>query len=90
MFEEIIVVLAHSPRTHWVLWLGVFSFALVLFGGGYLVSNISFPGMTGPLADSIRDPLHGFCIVFAFIILVKFFIIAYKSYVKDRKRLLGY
>lgn len=89
MFEEIIVVLAHSPRTKWALWLGVLSFVLVLFGGDYWVSSLSLPGVTGPLAESIREPLRGLCVVFAFIMLGKFFIIAFKSYVKDRKRLLG-
>ncbi|MET7014762.1 hypothetical protein [Uliginosibacterium flavum] len=90
MLEEFLVVFAHSPRTQRALWLGVLSFALVLFGGDYLVSNFSVPGMMAPLVESIREPMRGFCIVFAFIVLGQFLIAAFKSYIKDRKRLFDY
>jgi hypothetical protein len=90
MFEEFLVVLAHSPRTQWALWLGVLFCSGVLFGGDYVVSHLRLPGIMAPLADSIREPLHGFCIAFAFITLGQFVIVAFKSYVKDRKRLMDY
>lgn len=88
--EEFLLVLAHSRRTQVALVLGPTFFIAILVLGAYLVHDVQFQGMLAPLTDPIREALLGRYEEAAWGALGTFMVLAVKSYLKDRKRLLSF
>lgn len=88
-FGEFLVVLAHSSRTQWAIFLGLVSFITILVVGNYLVGHLSFQGILAPLAVAVREALQDRYDKAACSSLGAFFLLAIKCYRKDRKRLLA-
>ena len=86
---EFLEVLSHSPRTQWILIIGVVLAIATWLLGRWWIGNIE---LTGPLAAAteaietlIRDRYAGVLLG----ILATSFAGAVKTYCKDRKRLFG-
>lgn len=89
MLEEIIAVISYSTRTQVAFFLGLLFFIVTLLVGAHLIGNISFEGALAPLADGIREILNERYEKVAFGGLGGFWLLAFRFYKKDRKKLLG-
>jgi len=86
-FEEFIIVLAYSTKTQWTIFFGVLFFFGTLIIGNHFASNIAFQGVLAPFTDAIRPIiLHRYEHV-AWGCLLSFLLLAFKIYMKDRKRI---
>lgn len=84
---EFLYVLSLSKRTQLSLILGVVFHFLILLFGEYYVTEIEFQGVMKPLEDAIVGKLlHRYDKV-ALFALASFWVLAFKCYRKDRKRL---
>ena len=88
LLEEFLLVLAHSRRTQWALLLGVIGFTVTLLAGAYFSSQLVFSGLLAPMSEPLQHIFLLRCEIAAWG-LVSCLVLAAKSYVKDRKRLLG-
>lgn len=89
LIEEFLVVLAYSRRTQWALWLGVLAFASIFLAGAYFASHVSFRGVLAPLTEPFQHLVLERYDRAAWGALISFLALAVRSYLKDRKRLLG-
>lgn len=89
LLEEFLLVLAHSRRTQWALLLGVIGFTVTLLAGAYFSSQLVFSGLLAPMSEPLQHIFLLRCEIAAWGVLVSCLVLATKSYVKDRKRLLG-
>jgi hypothetical protein len=87
--EEILMVLAHSPRTQFAIAVGLASFVGLMLAGEYFVGRFELQGMFAPLTDVIREQLWHRYDEAAWTALVSSLLLAMKLYRKDRRRLLG-
>lgn len=79
--------LSLSKRAQIALVLGVVFHILIILVGKYYVAEIEFQEVMKPLKDSIvRKLLHRYDKA-AWFTLVSFWVLAFKCYLKDRKRL---
>ncbi|AVT49503.1 hypothetical protein C8I07_18225 [Shewanella baltica] len=84
---EFLYVLPLSKRTQLALIFGVVFHFVILLIGKYYIAEIEFQGVMKPLEDAIVGKLlHRYDKV-ALFVLVSFWILAFKCYRKDRKRL---
>lgn len=90
IFEEFLMVLAYSRRTQVALVLGAISFVTILMLGAYLVDGLQLHGVLAPLTDPVREALLGRYEKAAWGALGGFLMLAIRSYVKDRKRLMSF
>jgi len=89
MLEEILVVLAYSTRTQFVLCLSVILPIVVLILGEHFAETLAFPEPFSYLANALRPIIlmrYEQAAVGLFISLV---MLSAKLYFKDRKRILG-
>ncbi|HCG8575816.1 TPA: hypothetical protein NJ542_004437 [Vibrio parahaemolyticus] len=84
---ELLYVLSLSKRTQLALIFGVvFHFVILLFGK-YYIAEIEFQGVMKPLEEAmVGKLLHKYDKV-ALFALASFWVLAFKCYRKDRKRL---
>ena len=85
---EFLYVLALSRRTQWALIMGVVFFIAVSIFGNYLVSNIELHGHFKVLENVISEKMLRRYDKLALIMLVSFWSLAIRCYLKDRKRFL--
>lgn len=88
-FEEVWVVLCHSPKTQLAIALGVLFFVGIMVIGQVLVSDLELHGPVAGLAHVVRDELMHRYDKAAWAALGSFALLAIKTYRKDRRRLLG-
>lgn len=87
--DEVLLVLERSTRTQVALVLGVIGFVSLLWLGDHLASRLIFEGALGPLQEVARERITGRSEKGAFAVLIMFWALAFRSYRRDRKRLLG-
>lgn len=85
---EILVVLAYSARTQFVLVLGLVSFAGFMLAGEHFVRQIELQGVLAPLTDVVREQIGHRYDRAAWVSLASCLLLAVKLYRKDRNRLL--
>ena len=89
LLDDFLVVLAHSPRTQFAIFLGVLSFVALMLVGEHFVGRFELHGMLAPLTEVIREKLIHRYDKAAWTALASFLLLAVKLYRKDYKRLLG-
>jgi len=87
--EEILIVLAHSPRTQFAVAFGVASFVGFILAGEYFVGRFELHGMLAPLTGVVREHLWSRYDHAAWGALVSSLLLAVRLYRKDRTLLLG-
>lgn len=86
---EILVVLAYSTRTQLAILMGFIFFVGILWAGDYFASRLVLHGFLAPLTDALRQKLVHRYDVAAWGAFAGFFLLAFRYYRKDRRRLLG-
>jgi hypothetical protein len=87
-FSEFLYVLSSSYKTQLALILGIFFHIVITFLGEYMISNFELQGSMKALQEVIGDKLLRKYDKVALFVLVSFWIIAIKSYLKAKKYLL--
>ena len=85
--EEFLTVLKYSNRTYWAFILGLVSFILIGFLGDYMVDNFELSEATKTLESPIREFFIKRYDKVAIVSLVGFWVLAFKFYKKDKKKL---
>ena len=85
--EEILIVLAYSPRTQVAIALGVIFFIGLMLVGEYFVGSIQLHGLLAPLTEVVRERIWHRYDKAAWAALAGFLLLAVRLYRKDRKRL---
>ncbi|WP_412479611.1 hypothetical protein [Azonexus sp. IMCC34839] len=86
--EELFIVIAYSQRTQLAIFFGALCFISILMAGDYFASHFELHGLLAPMTDVIREKIiHRYDKV-AWFALGSFWLLAFKCYKKDRKRLL--
>lgn len=88
-FEEILIVLAYSTRTQIAILLGVISFIAILIYGHFAVDSFQLTGVLAPLTDVIKPYYAHRFEATAFGALFSFLSLAFKLFMRDRKRILN-
>lgn len=88
IFEEIFMVIAYSARTQLAIFLGALSFIGILLAGDYFASHFELHGLFAPMRDVIRENIVHRYDKAAWLALGSFWLLAFKCYKEDRKRLL--
>jgi hypothetical protein len=88
-FAEVGVVLCHSTKTQAAIGFGVFFFIGILVMGQVLTGGIELQGPLAALTDVVRENLMHRYDKAAWAVLGSFFLLAIKSYRKDRRRFFG-
>lgn len=88
--EEFLVVLAYSTKTQLAVIFGLAFFVGTMVVGDYFTSHLEIHGILAPLTDVIREKIAHRYDKLAWASLAGFFLLAVKSYKKDRKRLLRF
>ncbi|EOX4454708.1 MULTISPECIES: hypothetical protein [Vibrio harveyi group] len=84
---ELLYVLSLSKRTQLALIFGVVFHFVILLVGKYYIAEIEFQGVMKPLEEAmVGKLLHKYDKV-ALFALASFWVLAFKCYRKDRKRL---
>ncbi|HHC7350030.1 hypothetical protein P3467_24620 [Vibrio parahaemolyticus] len=84
---ELLYVLSLSKRTQLALIFGAVFHFVILLVGKYYIAEIEFQGMMKPLEEAmVGKLLHKYDKV-ALFALASFWVLAFKCYRKDRKRL---
>ena len=86
-FAEFLVVLSHSKRTQWAIFLGVFGFVAINLWGDYQLSNFELSGNMDSIGAVIKEKFLRRYDKVALGCLISFFLLAIKLYRKDKKRL---
>lgn len=89
LFAEVLVVLSHSTKTQLAIAFGLISFASILLLGEVMVMRIEFHGLLSPMTDVVKDVLMHRYDKVAWGAFGSFALLAFKTYRKDRRRLLG-
>lgn len=84
---EFLVVLGHSPRTQWLLIVGVVFATATWLLGNWWIDDIEFQGTMAPMTEAIQLVLRDRYGGVALGILVATVAGAAKTYRQDRKRL---
>lgn len=87
-FSEFLYVLSSSYKTQLALILGIFFHIVITLLGEYMISNFELQGSMKALQEVIGDKLLRKYDKVALFVLVSFWIIAIKSYLKAKKYLL--
>jgi len=87
--EEVWMVLSHSTKTQLAIAFGLLSFVSILLLGEVLVGRIEFHGSLAPMAYVVKEKLMHRYDKAAWVALGSFALLAFKTYRKDRRRLLG-
>jgi len=88
-FEEVWVVLSHSIKTQLAIAFGLISFVSILLLGEVMVGRIEFHGVLVPMTEVVKEKLMHRYDKAAWVALGSFALLAFKTYRKDRRRLLG-
>ena len=88
-FAEMWVVFSHSTRTQLAVAFGLVSFGSLLLLGEVMVGRIEFHGALAPLTDLFQETLMHRYHQAAWLALGSFAVLAFKTYRKDRRWLLG-
>lgn len=88
-FAEVWVVLCHSTKTQIAIAFGMIFFVGIMAMGQILVGGLELHGPLAALTDVVRDTLMTRYDRAAWATLVSFALLAFKTYRKDRRRLLG-
>lgn len=86
-FAEILYVIAMSKKTQWAIILGVVFFIGISLAGSYLTSNLQFSGPLKGLEDAVAGKLLKRYDKVALLALISFWVLAFKCYRRDKKRL---
>jgi hypothetical protein len=86
-FAEFLVVLSHSKRTQWAIFLGVFGFVAINLWGDYQLSNFELSGHMDSIGAAIKEKLLRCYDKVGLACLISFFLLAIKLNRKDKKRL---
>lgn len=87
--EEVWMVLSHSTKTQFAIAFGLISFISILLLGEVLVGRIEFHGALALMTDVVKEKLMHRYDKAAWVALGSFALLAFKTYRKDRRRLLG-
>lgn len=87
--EEVWVVISHSTKTQLAIAFGLISFISLLLLGEVMVGRIEFHGALAPMTDVVKEKLMHRYDKAAWAALASFILLAFKTYRKDRCRLLG-
>lgn len=93
MFEwllEIIYVLAFSRRTQWALILGLVGFVSIMLLGHHMADSFELSGAMAPLTEVFKDKFAHKYDKAAYACLFSFWMLAFKSYRKDKKRVFDF
>ncbi|AJY50435.1 hypothetical protein [Halomonas sp. KO116] len=86
-FSEILTVIAISKKTQWAIILGVVFFIGISLIGSHLTSNLQFTGPLKGLEDAVAGKLLKRYDKVALFALISFWVLAFKCYHRDKKRL---
>ena len=86
-FYEILYVIAMSKKTQRAIIMGAVFFIGISFIGSHLTSNFNFPGPFKELEDAIAGKLLKRYDKVALLALISFWVLAFKCYHRDKKRL---
>lgn len=84
--NEFLYILALSKRTQWAIILGCISFIGIHLLGGYMLANLELHGPAKGLQDVIVQKISKKYDKAALITLLLFWALAFKCYLKDKKR----
>lgn len=87
---EMLVVLSHSIKTQRVIAFGLISFVSILLLGEVMVERIELHGVLSPMTDVVKETLMHRYDKAAWGVLGSFALLAFKTYRKDRRQLLGF
>ena len=86
--DEFLYVVMLSKRTQWASILGVVLFVGVSWLGEYVASNFELSGTMSGFEDALAHKAQKKYDKAALVVLVSFWILAFKFYQKDKKRFL--
>jgi hypothetical protein len=87
-FSEFLYVLSSSYKTQWALILGVVLHIVITLLGEYMIANFELQGSMKALEEVIGNKLLRRYDKLALFVLVSFWLVAIRNYIKARKRLL--
>jgi len=83
---EFIYILASSKRTQWAIMLGIVFFIGINLLGQHMLSNFELHDSAKGIQDVIIHKMAKKYDKAAFVVLISFWVLAYKLYQKDKKR----
>lgn len=86
-FFEILCVIAISKKTQWAIFLGVAFFVGINLVGSHLTNNLQFAGPFKGLEEAVAGKLLKRYDKVALCALISFWVLAFKCYHRDKKRL---
>ncbi len=86
-FSEILYVISISKKTQWAIILGVVFFIGITLLGSHLTSSLQFNGPLKGLEEAVAGKLLRRYDKVALFALISFWMLAFKCYLRDRKRL---
>ena len=86
-FAQILYVIAMSKKTQWAIILGIVFFIGISLVDSHLTSSLQFSGPLKGLEDAIAAKLLKRYDKVALLALVSFWVLAFKCYRRDKKRL---
>ena len=86
-FTEILYVIAISKKTQWAIILGVVFFIGITLLGSHLTSNLQFTGPLKGLEEAVAGKLLKQYDKAALFALISSWVVAFKCYHRDKKRL---
>ena len=86
-FSEVLYVIAISKKTQWAFILGVVFFTGITLLGSHLTSNLQFTGPLKGLEEAVAGKLLKRYDKVALFALISFWVLAFKCYHRDKKRL---
>jgi len=86
-FSEILYVIAFSKKTQWAVILGAVFFIGISLIGSHLTSSLQFSGPLKGLEDAVAGKLLKRYDKVALFALISFWVLAFKCYRRDKKRL---
>lgn len=87
-FAEVLSVVAMSKKTQWAIILGIVFFIGISLVGNHLTSTLQFSGPFTGFEDVVASKLLKRYDKVALFTLISFWILAFKCYRRDKKRLL--
>jgi len=87
--EEILIVLAYSTRTQAAIIIGVIVSCAILVYGHFALDDFQLTGLMAPLTEVIKPYYQHRFDALALTSMFSFMGVAFKAFLKDRRRLLG-
>lgn len=84
--EEFLYILSISKKTQWAIVFGVIFFVGIHLLGNYMLSNFELKGQVSGIQDVIVQQFAKKYDKVALGALISFWMLAYKSYLRDKKR----